>query len=110
MCLKEIHVFTFTNREALGRLVARLHKDYGYKVPKGVFFKVTGIPNNPPVNMSGYTEYRPKFDYEQLSGLLEFSCINVEIFEFKTWKEFHSAIIKTKIGDDIFGLVKVEIR
>lgn len=110
MCLKEVHIFTFTNCEALERLVQKLMKNYADKIPEGVILKVIGIANNPAINMSGYTEQRSMLDYERLYSLLELGCINVEIFEFKNWKKFGLAVTKTKIGDDVFGLVRVEIQ
>lgn len=107
MCLKEYHIFMFTNYEALQRIVLRVNKNYKKtymtKAVKGTIFKILKY------HMDMDNNERSKLNYNELDNLSRCGWIISKIFEFNSWKEFGKILLELK-KKDVFGKIEVEMR
>lgn len=105
MCLKEFHIFTFTNREALDRLVRKLWAKYGNKSIKGIFHRVT--LSHPDMGEDIWNS----FTYNELMEMkLTKHWFKAEPFTFHDWKNYKKTISRLRGCQFVFGKIEVEIR
>jgi len=104
MCLKEYHIFTFTNREALDRLVRELPHKYGDKTIKGLLHKVILFHLNMENTWNTLT-----FD-ELMTMRLTRHWFDIKSFNLRNWEQYNEVL--SKLGDCqfVFGKIEVEIR
>lgn len=102
-CLKEKHIFSFTNREALERVLNLLRKNYRGKIPRGTIYIATV---STPLK-----EIWNTLNLEEIMARNRFGGLFItQSLVFYTWREFEKVISQVEDDDYVFGKIEVEVR
>jgi hypothetical protein len=108
MCLQKFIRYTFSNKDALTRLIEIVEKDFGEKLPRGEVYVIREYRKFG----EKLKHERDTYPYDVLSEYLEMFYSPFKKWDridFGTWEEFRE--MKRRIMDelDVFGYMEIEV-